>query len=497
MRRKELKKYELVSRVCTNLELQTRETMSGGEDEEFGEFLDALVRGNERRSQRSSVQSRQSAEAEAAEVGVRVVSPMHRSDSEMARQMAAELAQVGVEVDGDVDAAKRLQQEEEERERRAAEERRSAARDDAGYAAVVAAAEREDLDRRRSAIQQINDRIEHVAGLEHKPWFGRFIVILLSVMMIVEIGVNGWKIESLKVNPLIGPGIETLDKLGAKNTPLLLEGEAWRIFTPIILHAGILHLLFNLFALLNIGFPLEREFGSWKIALIFVASGVVGVLFSAIMVPQQLGVGASGAIFGLFGSAWADLIHNWSVYRGQNRCMLFQLIVATVVNLGLGLVPFLDNFAHFGGFVTGIILGFSLLIQNTYDIWGYRKERKMYQLLLQAGAITIIPVLFVVLILVLYLGVDVSQVCSWCDYISCVPLPPGAADEDLWWDCTPCSTSSDVNVVITDISAGDYTVTCPDLSEVEVLGSSNPTPTATEINNNNGLVLTACKNACF
>jgi len=175
--------------------------------------------------------------------------------------------------------------------------------------------------------------------------------------------------------------------------------------------------------LYNIGFPAEMEFGHWRIAVIYIFSGVFGVICSSIFVPQTIGVGASGAIFGLFGSAWADLVHNWSLYGTAARGVLFQLAFGTILNLTLGLMPFLDNFVHLGGFIAGLVLGFSLLVQNRYDFDGFRKARKGYQLALQFISIVAMPCMFVVMLLVLYLGVDVSSSCSWCSYISCVPMP--------------------------------------------------------------------------
>ena len=75
-------------------------------------------------------------------------------------------------------------------------------------------------------------------------------------------------------------------------------------------------------------------------------------------------MGASGAIFGLFGAAWADLIQNWGLYKKEKvaYAMLRNLTFATTLNLTIGLMPYLDNFAHVGGFVTGIFCGLTVLV---------------------------------------------------------------------------------------------------------------------------------------
>jgi len=117
---------------------------------------------------------------------------------------------------------------------------------------------------------------------------------------------------------MFGPSIAVLLDMGAKRTDLIVAGQYQRLIAPIFLHGGVLHWVFNMVGLVNIGFSLEKEFGSPKIATIFLVSGFMGVLCSAVFNPAQVGVGASGAIFGLFGSAWGDLI--------QNICFLFVLL---------------------------------------------------------------------------------------------------------------------------------------------------------------------------
>jgi membrane associated rhomboid family serine protease len=272
-----------------------------------------------------------------------------------------------------------------------------------------------------------------------KPWFCISIMVFCIVMFVIEIWKNGWKFEEFQINPLFGPSADVLLQLGAKRTDKILSGDAYRLFAPMVLHGGLLHLAFNMFGLLQVGFPIEREFGPYKTAAIFIISGFTGVLASAVFIPELVGVGASGAIFGLFGSAWADLIQNWSLYRGQAIKNLIQLTLVTVFNVMLGLMPYLDNFAHMGGFITGFIMGLSLLVQTRYTYEGKKKQRREYQLFLQALSIIVLPMIVAVLLLVLYLQVDAYEWCSWCHYVSCVPFPPNKPDAEKWWDCNPCS----------------------------------------------------------
>ena len=76
------------------------------------------------------------------------------------------------------------------------------------------------------------------------------------------------------------------------------------------------------------------------------------LIVSALFLPASLTVGASGAIFGLLGGAWADLIQNWS-HTVNPCCQMIGLRFTTALNVGMGLMPFLDNFCHLGGMVSG------------------------------------------------------------------------------------------------------------------------------------------------
>lgn len=285
-------------------------------------------------------------------------------------------------------------------------------------------------------------------GATTVPCFSVTILVMCCAVMIIEIAYNGWRLEPFNLNPTLGPSTEVLVQLGAKRADfIVVDGEWWRLFTPMMLHAGILHLFFNMLGLVNIGMPLEKDYGSLSIAYIYITSGVIGVLVSCIFVPKLLGVGASGAIFGLFGAAWADLVQNWSLYKGEGyaKKMLFQLSVITTINILVGMMPYLDNFAHLGGMFAGFQTGLTTLIQDRYTRYGEKKDRKPYQVVLQVISFISTPIAILVMLSMLYLQMDASKICSWCKYLSCLPMPPGAQPGQGWWDCDACA-SSDVGV---------------------------------------------------
>lgn len=303
----------------------------------------------------------------------------------------------------------------------------------------------------------------HMSLKTYTPYFSAFFLALNIAMFIASIGVNGWTIEELQTNPLFGPSVQTLLDLGAKDTELIQEQqEYWRLFTPMILHVGVVHLVANMLGLVMIGIPLEQEFGPLRIGIIVISSGFVGVLCSSVFAPRVIGVGASGAIYGLFGAAWADLLQNWNIYKGQNYSLLCKLSFYTILNFMIGLMPYLDNFAHLGGFLCGLVWGLTLLVKARYDYYGAKKVRKNYQLGLQAAAIILLPILVVSLLLIVFLDVDVASNCDFCSYFSCVPFPPGVAQADLWWDCTPCLNGfGDYENFVPGIDTFTVTILCP------------------------------------
>jgi membrane associated rhomboid family serine protease len=297
-----------------------------------------------------------------------------------------------------------------------------------------------------------------------KPVVCAAIILTCGVLMLVEIGANGWRLEPFSSNPMFGPSVDVLLRLGAKRTDLIVDkGEWWRLIAPVFLHGGLLHYLFNMLGIWSIGFPLERQFGSAVVLYIFLLSGFMGVVMSAIFNPSVVGIGASGGIFGIFGASWSELIQNWSLYQGQGCKSLLQLTVVTLFNLALGLMPFLDNFAHIGGLITGFFCGFGVLVSNRYSYYGELKRRKTYQVVLQICSVIITPLFVVAGLFLLYYGVggglSASQWCPACKYLSCVPFPPG---DNPWWTCDACSDSgvkADVlNTTTTRIQCPDQTL---------------------------------------
>jgi membrane associated rhomboid family serine protease len=147
-----------------------------------------------------------------------------------------------------------------------------------------------------------------------------------------------------------------LTLLGAQINELVVDGQWWRVLTATMLHAGIAHLAFNGYALYVLGPQLERGVGSAAFAALYVASGIAGGVAFLVGVPSGVAVGASGAIFGLFGAYLAAAWVNRDSAAG--RAGLSQLGTLLLINLALPLfIPGIAWQAHVGGLVTGFGIG--------------------------------------------------------------------------------------------------------------------------------------------
>lgn len=134
--------------------------------------------------------------------------------------------------------------------------------------------------------------------------FFSMVQLVILMIMIFKCGV-----APLNINPMIGPYPDVLSDWGGKNAIDILEnGEWWRLITPILLHAGIIHLLCNVAVQLETGAFFEREWGSGKWLAIYLVSAVGSSILSVIAMPNSISVGSSGAVMGLFGGKLSEVL---------------------------------------------------------------------------------------------------------------------------------------------------------------------------------------------
>jgi len=151
--------------------------------------------------------------------------------------------------------------------------------------------------------------------------------------------------------------LAVLVNFGANFRPLVLSGDLWRLVASIFLHAGLLHLAFNAYALFVLGRNVEAFYGAWTLLALFVLSGVGGSVAS-VAFSESISVGASGGIFGLLGASIVFAYrHRGVLPRRVTRIMGTALLPWVVLNVVLGfVVPRIDMAAHLGGLVTGAVM---------------------------------------------------------------------------------------------------------------------------------------------
>jgi membrane associated rhomboid family serine protease len=137
-------------------------------------------------------------------------------------------------------------------------------------------------------------------------------------------------------------------------------GQWWRIVTGAFLHGGIMHIAFNMFALWQVGNVIEQIYGKARFALLYAValagSGLAVVYFA----PNDLTVGASGAIFGLFGALVAV---GMRVGGERGRSLITQVLPIVVINLVLTFtIPNISAAGHIGGLITGFLAGLVLFM---------------------------------------------------------------------------------------------------------------------------------------
>ena len=148
---------------------------------------------------------------------------------------------------------------------------------------------------------------------------------------------------------------------GANYKPLVESGEYWRLLTSVFLHAGVMHVGYNMFTLLIIGFFLEEALGRSKFVIIYILSGIFASYASLYWNENSVGVGASGAIFGMAGLFLAAQLFN-ILKPDFNRGLLAATIAYIGINLLIGLSGGVDNAAHIGGLLFGFITGLFMRI---------------------------------------------------------------------------------------------------------------------------------------
>lgn len=207
----------------------------------------------------------------------------------------------------------------------------------------------EGLDLIMSVTKDINEKTEK-ENMIYEDIFKPKKNYVTKILMAISIIIFMWMVLG-GANPIDIDNL-TLYSYGANYKEAVLNGDFYRLLTCTFLHAGIFHLLFNMYALYIIGDQLESYIGKYKFLLVYLVSALSGSLLS-IVFSNNLSVGASGAIFGLLGSLLYFGYH-FRLYLGS--VLKNQIIPLILINLIFGFItPGIDNAAHIGGLIGGYL----------------------------------------------------------------------------------------------------------------------------------------------
>jgi membrane associated rhomboid family serine protease len=148
-------------------------------------------------------------------------------------------------------------------------------------------------------------------------------------------------------------------------------GEWWRLGTAAFLHLGLLHILFNMYALWLFGPIMEQMYGHVEFAVIYLLCALGGNVLTVLAAPDVPAVGASGAIFGLFGLAFIVSRRRHLLLGPEARAMLSRVGTLLVLNLLITFtVPFISWTGHVGGLLVGAAIGLVLAPVNVPSLGG-------------------------------------------------------------------------------------------------------------------------------
>jgi rhomboid protease GluP len=184
----------------------------------------------------------------------------------------------------------------------------------------------------------------------NKPFF-TYILLGIIVVVFIAMTLAGGSTNN-----------QVLIRFGSNVGVLIMQGETWRLFTSMFIHIGLMHLLFNAYALFIFGLEMERLYGPDRYITIYILSGLFGSLASfAWRGPMTFSAGASGAIFGIIGMNLAFFLLHRETFGNFGRQRMMNTVVIIAINLVFGFTaPGIDNLAHMGGLVAGFLMGYGL-----------------------------------------------------------------------------------------------------------------------------------------
>lgn len=229
------------------------------------------------------------------------------------------------------------------------------------------------LDKLESAMRELRETLDHLPAFEesdedtlivdeqastslrsiltfNEGYTATPLLFYVNVALFVAMVISG-------VSLMTPTGFSILE-WGANFGPLTLTGDWWRTITCNFIHIGLIHIVMNMYALLYIGGYLEQLIGGRRLLVSYLLTGLFAALSSLMIHPETISAGASGSIFGLYGIFLAFLIFHQRIEKGQRKSLLYSIGFFVIYNLMIGArEEGIDNAAHVGGLVSGLLLG--------------------------------------------------------------------------------------------------------------------------------------------
>lgn len=227
----------------------------------------------------------------------------------------------------------------------------------------------------------------------------------------------------------------------------------FRFILPMFMHAGLIHIGFNLLLQLTLAKEMEQVIGPIRFFLVYISAGIFGfVMGSNYAAPGIASTGASGSLFGVIALTLLDLLYSWGERRNPTKDLMF-ILLDMIISFVLGLLPGLDNFSHIGGFLMGLALGVCILhspnalrrkigsadvpsyaavsssdegtvpgfLQSPIEFFKGRKPLWWAWWIVRAAFLIAVITVFILLLNNFYNG---GHTCSWCKYLSCLVRTP-------------------------------------------------------------------------
>lgn len=260
---------------------------------------------------------------------------------------------------------------------------------------------------------------------------------------------------SCSLSDLCGNGGVPNPRPGGSITDSPAPNQWWRFIVPIFLHAGIIHIGFNLLLQLTLGREIEKLIGSIRFAIVYFAAGIFGFVLGGNFAASGIAsTGCSGSLFGVLAITLLDLLYNWGQRRSPVKDLLF-IFVDVAIAFVLGLLPGLDNFSHIGGFLMGLVLGVCILrspiafsrrtsqmyvtpaatdsrdhgivsfVRQPVSFFKDRRPIWWAWWFVRAAALFGALIGFILLLENFYVW---GTTCGWCKYLSCLPVTVSGTD---------------------------------------------------------------------